>query len=1070
MIIESLHLTGFGIFQDTGVTSLTRGLTIIYAANGAGKTTLRDFLRASLFGFQAKDNRYEPLGTTTHGGLLQVRDRKEQPFVIHFDVVRGRGQSRVKLPDGQDGPPLSDLLNYASPEIFRNIFTIGLPELQNTEGFNTSKEIQVMIGAFGGGHSGQSFLKWRKALEDEQIAIFRPGGQKPELNSKLSEVEKLQGQLKALQAEAEKYWGYEEEFKMLEKETSRVNRQKTDCNRRLNHLENLKKAWPDWVALCEVRRELGDLQPCVKEFPAQGLEKLDKLRERQQQQALKVKLHREAQERYQQQLDGLQVNTGLLEHSIALDEVWDRLALDRENRKRLEELERQISVRQNELQAKLAEIGSEWTLARALEFKDDVATRTEKLEIVRELSEKKQEVRHAAGELEKARCEREKLCADINRQQADFEKQWHSPPPDEETLDQLQSVLTKCRALLLEENRTRNDIKKNTDEMEECLLQLRRLEEQAALSRPTSTSGTVFLVIAVVGLAVALILAVIFRENLPAMAASIIAGIMGAALCWLLARQQRGSQPPGASYFTEQAQFQRQKQTKLEAEGARLQAVREELQTEINALRQLLGIASSDEAAYEAAETSLKKQREARRHFEREQAALADATAQAQRVKERVAALQIELADKEKQYFATAQRWQKWLAAQGLDDSLTVEAANATIEHLKKVDDLHKSLTEQSLVAGDLKAQIEAYACKCQALFDALNEAPGEAPELERQLRNLRVLREEAVENLKQRNQLKEQLKIGEQAVPALREEGRKLVQEFKELLVSGNAQDENEFIIRAQAWHKRQELQATERNLLGRLQILSAPGEALAQLQSELAGLTHEVLENRLSEAEQESVAVNGEYERLNQRLGALRGERQRLADDDEVALCAQQLEQAKAELQNLARQWAVRRLAFCLMEKARHKFETERQPAVLQSAGESLKTMSRGRYEGIMRPLGSSESHLVQPNGELRANEKIWNTALKEKVYLSLRFGLIEAYSERHEPLPVVLDDALVNLDPHNMHGAAQAILQLARKQQVIYLTCHPHTVEHFVAHDEALPVYEITEQGRFNLKNLN
>ncbi len=158
MIIESLHISGFGTFQNTSLSSLSSGMTVIYAANGSGKTTLRDFLRASLFGFQKNDNRYEPVGTMAHGGLLQVRDKTQQAFTIYFDVSRGRAKSRVKLPDGQDGPPIETLLSAASPEIFRNIFTLGLPELQDAEGFNTSKEIQVMIGAFGGGHSGQSFL------------------------------------------------------------------------------------------------------------------------------------------------------------------------------------------------------------------------------------------------------------------------------------------------------------------------------------------------------------------------------------------------------------------------------------------------------------------------------------------------------------------------------------------------------------------------------------------------------------------------------------------------------------------------------------------------------------------------------------------------------------------------------------------------------------------------------------------------------------------------------------------------------------------------------------------------
>lgn len=1067
MIIESLHISGFGIFQDTGVDSLGDGLTVIYAPNGLGKTTLRDFLRAALFGFQSKDNRYEPVNTTAHGGLLRVRDKNGQAYSVQLDINKGRAQSRVKLPDGQEGPSLGTLLNFASPAIFRNVFTIGLSELQDAKRFNDNDEIQLMIGAFAGEDSGQSFLKWRNTLESEQGELFKPGGKNPLLNRKLAEVEKLQAQLKILQSEAEKYWGYERELMELAQVVDEVGEQRLAVTRKLNHLENLKKAWPDWVSLCLVRQEQDQLQLQITSFPLQGLEKLEKLQERQQQQQARVKEHREAQEHCRELLKGVQVNQLLLEQALALDEAWEKLALYQENKKRLTEFERRIALLENELSSKLAELGSDWTLERALGFKDDVTTRTEKSEIARALAESRQELKQATQELEQARRNAQKSREEYCRLKAAFSAQWQSPPPDEATLDQFQGVLIKCRSLSQEQNRTQSDIKKNAEAIEECLQQLRRLEEQAASAQPISKANPAFLLAGVGVLAGTLILAVFFRENLPVMTASLIAGVVGALLCWWLAKQQAATPAVGNTYFTEQTKHQQEKKVRLEGEQAALQANLDKLQTELKRQGEILGLTSYSEAAYDAHDGTLKKQRQARRQFEREQTAVLAAHVQAKRDQEHVEELQVRWSNKERLYLAVEQRWRQWLHRQGLAETLTVEVAEVTVEQLKKISEIHTAHKEQTHAAHNLNLQINEYEQNCQDLFDALQLSSLVRDELERELRRLRNERDAEMEKAKQRLQLQEKLQKGEQAVPVLREEGRKLVQELKDLLAKGGAQDESEFVTRAQAWQKRHELQETEKNLLSRLQILSAPGEALERLQAELANLDHEALQIRLEEAEHEAVAVNEEFKQLNQRLGELQEARRRLASNDEVGLCAQRLEQARSELQELAGQWAVRRLAFRLMEKARHKFETERQPAVLQSAGEALKVMSGGRYEGIMRPLGSSESHLVQSNGELRAKEKIWNTALKEKVYLSLRFGLIETYNGRLEPLPVVLDDALVNLDPRNMRGAAKAILQLAQKQQIIYLTCHPHTVEHFAAHDATLPVYEITEQAQFVLR---
>src|SRR5690606_7753095 len=124
----------------------------------------------------------------------------------------------------------------------------------------------------------------------------------------------------------------------------------------------------------------------------------------------------------------------------------------------------------------------------------------------------------------------------------------------------------------------------------------------------------------------------------------------------------------------------------------------------------------------------------------------------------------------------------------------------------------------------------------------------------------------------------------------------------------------------------------------------------------------------------------------------------------------------------------------------------EVERQPAVLQSASRCLQTISGGSFTQIVQPLGSDDYHLVQADGIRRDNAATWNTALREKTYLSLRFGLIDSYCAQAEPLPLILDDALVNLDPTNCAGAVRCIDEMAKRHQIFYLTCHPHALQYF------------------------
>jgi uncharacterized protein YhaN len=65
-------------------------------------------------------------------------------------------------------------------------------------------------------------------------------------------------------------------------------------------------------------------------------------------------------------------------------------------------------------------------------------------------------------------------------------------------------------------------------------------------------------------------------------------------------------------------------------------------------------------------------------------------------------------------------------------------------------------------------------------------------------------------------------------------------------------------------------------------------------------------------------------------------------------------------------------------------------------------------------------------------------------EQLYLALRFGLIEEFARHGEPLPVVMDDILVNFDADRAARAASAIRDLASRHQVLYFTCHRWTAE--------------------------
>jgi uncharacterized protein YhaN len=81
-------------------------------------------------------------------------------------------------------------------------------------------------------------------------------------------------------------------------------------------------------------------------------------------------------------------------------------------------------------------------------------------------------------------------------------------------------------------------------------------------------------------------------------------------------------------------------------------------------------------------------------------------------------------------------------------------------------------------------------------------------------------------------------------------------------------------------------------------------------------------------------------------------------------------------------------------------------------------------------------------------------------EQLYLSLRFGYIEEFVQRSNPLPLIFDDILVNFDPKRAAAAAEAIGKLSKNHQILLFTCHPTTVQLLKDRAEAVTLFELRD----------
>lgn len=65
-------------------------------------------------------------------------------------------------------------------------------------------------------------------------------------------------------------------------------------------------------------------------------------------------------------------------------------------------------------------------------------------------------------------------------------------------------------------------------------------------------------------------------------------------------------------------------------------------------------------------------------------------------------------------------------------------------------------------------------------------------------------------------------------------------------------------------------------------------------------------------------------------------------------------------------------------------------------------------------------------------------------DQLYLSLRFATLEQRLLHSEPMPLILDDLLINFDDERSSAALKVLEELSTKTQIIFFTHHKHLVK--------------------------
>jgi uncharacterized protein YhaN len=1062
MKIKAIQVGRFGVWQQLSLSVPSRGLALFYGPNEAGKTTLSRFIRSMLYGFEPFavelcDGTSRPVGWE---GTLRV-DVQGHEYEIHRIFDRGtRGLVSVVGTDREQPAEslLADLLQRTDESLFENVFAVGLNELQELATLQ-GDEVARHIYGLTLGPTGRKLLEATALVERERQAIFDAATRSGRLADLLEREQALREDIAARHAFREEHTELCRRRSRIEERIETLQRKQVDVDRQHSGHRMLARIWPHWSQAREIRRELEAI-PDVSGFPADGLERLEKLDVQIASAAESRRTHVESVKALRAKLHCFAGHKELHTHAAALVGFVEQAGWYRD----ITQQAAAAQSRADEVRAKLDRLvetlGPDWTVAR--------------LESVDAGPGARRRILSAAARFRAALRRRNRMTRLRKRLNREVGKRTAL----------LEERLKGLGGLSLDEAMTEQTARlKGLEELGGLRLGASELAaRQERLTPPVQADhehlptfvpkflGVLLgagLLVTVIGLYQAAVMDVFAGAGMACI------GFCGLGVAWGFKRHLdlRNPQPTG----TEEGERERidAQLREKRAAIARLTAIAQDTPTPAAdpPANPPADSAAAEGGSDETTKVSQGTQDDARllRHaiarlaelerWNRDRRAIRARRRRLSELRSRFQSVQRDLS-------AERQNWCAVLKELGHSETVKIDEA---IEAWDRVAEARDHLRAWK-AAGDELRQLERSAQAFRGRMDEAGRRAGRGtsegkPPLdvlatwEAELKTLGVVREEY---RRTRRELKDHRRKAEHA----QRRQRGLRSRLSSLLVKGAASDRDEFRERA-GWLERR------KECLALLEIANEDLRAAAEVEPELA-IVEDDLERFDADHNQKHVeALSAELEQIErdrhqafEELGGVKQSIKSLEANCEASHLRFEESQTRHELARTAEEWFGVELARQTVDRVRSKFERTCQPATLALASKYLERLTRGRYANVWTPLGQRELRIDDDRGRAFTVEQL-SGGTREQLFLAVRMATVHELGQKGIELPMVFDDVLANFDQLRTEAAVDTLCEFAEEnRQILFFTCHLHLAHLFEARGIEptwLPGHNLPQQER-------
>lgn len=1048
MKIGEFFVQNFGIFSGAGAP-LSKGLTIFHGENESGKTTLMNFFRRILFPrekyYRARGNAYEPLGGARHGGSARVRMEDGREFILTLD-----GKKNFVLPaSGGSAVPLPSNFFSIGRDVYESVFAMGLSDMQSMESLNKS-DIAARFFAAGSGLGSASLPRLLSSLEERENELYRPGLTKgaSAVNRLLASMKETDDRIRELRQAGGSWKERRDALEATERSAAKGREELAELQRRLSFLELLEKGLAPRAALGEIERALGELS-ALPPFPEGGLDRLERLKdERKRLEAASARLESEIRAK-EEEAASLASDPLLLctEHEAeirALEQEGEQLrtAIARKSL-----LERELLASRKSFRRNIEDLCSWWTEEHLMNA--DISA--DAIAFARRTAERKDVLERKRGEGEKSLAQWNRLRDDRRSEAASLEKEMSVVEKRAKRASERWGLITRLRSVF-------NDLCGQEDELnslEEARSTL-LAERDRALEQEPIPPGIMVVLISIFLLFVgagAALQAFLASDYLWAFGSATL--FTASLLAWLAHKDLSKKYATARGQWVKRLEDldSRLEETTLLVESQKARVDR--LRTQREELGGKLGI---NAPRFESAMEHLLAEGEGDNSAQERYTILGERNRQMAAVLARMdaegEAMERELAKTVKELEDLNEAWRLWLTEHEFDRELAPRDMEGIVPRILQLRSEEASLAAREAegrelddAIGGVRKRVAELAARLAPSFEAAGESPpaAEDPAPVRAFSSL--LRRATEKRAAVATCARDAAMLGLR-LDGARTEMTETERKMKELFAAAKVDDEDAFRALAEERRKRDALLAGEiqerKVLLG----LFESEEALHAAEQEYAFRSSEAIRSETEALRERTERARAELDGLVDARGRIASELERMGTDERQSELLFARKGMERKLDEHLEEWLSNLLAHHFLEVARTRHERERQPEVIRRAGEYLSLMTGDRY--LLLSEGGEKGLSVvleeKDTARERKEEPKWSSGLGDQVYLSMRLALASLWGRNSEPLPLILDDLLVRFDEERQRGAAKAICEAARENQVLLFTCQKGTLDIF------------------------